>query len=201
MPQSSWRRTTWSIAWSVSAGMRAASTGLPSASATSRSASTSGLGRLPMWVVRMRSVLRFIALNSLSRRLLGRPAIPAVAARHRSQAEVFPQGPAFVFAAKQPAALQLGDDHVDEVLAAARQGGGRNVETIAAGGFEPLLHEIGDVGGRADPRRAGDAGAQVELADRRLLPLHPLDERGAHAAQFLAAQHALGHRLVQLVAR
>src|SRR4029078_2072321 len=40
--------------------MGAAPTGVPSACATKRQASRSVRGRLPMWVVRMRSVLRFM---------------------------------------------------------------------------------------------------------------------------------------------
>src|SRR5262245_15107183 len=134
-------------------------------------------------------------------RLLGGPAIPTVAACHGSQAEVFPQGPAFVLAAKQPAALQFGNDHVDEILSPAGQGGRRDVEAIAGRCFEPLLHGVGDVGGRADPRGAGDPGAEVQFAYRGLLSSHPLDELSAHAAQLLAAQCAVGHRLVQCIAR
>ena len=64
---------------------------------------------------------------------------------------------------------QLGNDHLDEILAATGQRGRRDVEPIARLCLEPLLHGIGDVVGRADPRRAGEAGAEVQLADRRLL--------------------------------
>ena len=70
-----------------------------------------------------------------------------------------------------------------------------------ADALEPLLHGIGDVGGRADLRRAGETGTEVELANRGLLPPHPLDELGAEAAHLLAAQRAVGHRLVQRMAR
>src|SRR6188472_3127614 len=60
------------------------------------------------------------------------PAIPAVAAFHGSQAEVLPQGAAYVLGPEQATALQFGNDHLDEVLAAAGQGGRRDVEAIAA---------------------------------------------------------------------
>ena len=44
---------------------------------------------------------------------------------HAGQAEVAPQGRAFVFGAEEAAAAELGDDEVDEVLDAVRQVRGR----------------------------------------------------------------------------
>ena len=60
--------------------------------------------------------------------LLRGTAVLVAAARHGPQAEVLPQGPAFVLGAKQPAALQFGDDHVDEVLKAVM--GTKDLETV-----------------------------------------------------------------------
>src|ERR1700737_1388249 len=74
------------------------------------------------------------------------------------QAEVFAQGLAFVFAAEEAAALQFGDDPVDEVVEAARDIGEHDVEPVAGGALEPLLHLVGDHRGRATPRE-GAIGA------------------------------------------
>jgi hypothetical protein len=89
------------------------------------------------------------------------PAIPAVAIDHRWQAKIFPQGATFILSAKQPAAPQFGNHHVNEILAAAGQCGRGDVETIAGPRFEPRLHRISDVGGRSDGRGTGKTGTQV----------------------------------------
>src|SRR4051794_5654754 len=51
MPTSRWRRTTSRTAESISCASAASSTGSPSMRAQKRSASSSGRGRLPAWVV------------------------------------------------------------------------------------------------------------------------------------------------------
>ena len=86
---------------------------------------------------------------------------PAVAVDHGRQSKVFAQRPAFVLGAEQATSLQFRHYELDKVFAAAGQDRGRHVETVATLGFEPFLHGIGNVGGRTDLRRAGDAGAQV----------------------------------------
>jgi hypothetical protein len=63
------------------------------------------------------------------------PVIPTVAIYHRSQAKIFPQGAAFILGAKQPAAPQFGNYHVDEILAAAGRCGRGDVEPIAGPRF------------------------------------------------------------------
>jgi Domain of unknown function (DUF4169) len=60
------------------------------------------------------------------------------------QAETFPQGPAFVFAAEEVAALEFGDDAVDEIVEAARDPRAHDVEAVAGVAVEPLLHLVGD---------------------------------------------------------
>ena len=59
------RSTTWRTALSISASSRASSYGLPASCATSRSDSVSLRGRLPTWVVRMRSRLKIMSSLSI----------------------------------------------------------------------------------------------------------------------------------------
>src|SRR5580692_1444122 len=56
---------------------------------------------------------------------LDRPAI-----MRKRQAEIFAQRLAFVFATEQAAALQLGDEQLDDVLQPARKGQRQNVEAV-----------------------------------------------------------------------
>ena len=70
--------------------------------------------------------------SSLQARVsFGGPTVPAIAIDHRPQAKVFAQRPAFILGAEQAAALQFGHDHLDKVLASARQGRRRDVEAVA----------------------------------------------------------------------
>ena len=62
-------------------------------------------------------------------------------------AEVFAQGPAFVFAAEEVAALEFGDDSVDEIVEAARDPREHDVEAVAGVAVEPLLHLVAIIAG------------------------------------------------------
>src|SRR6266404_4428393 len=70
------------------------------------------------------------------------------------EAEVLAQGLAFVFAAEEVAALQFGDDLVDEIVEAARDPREHDVEAVAGIAQEPLLHLVGDHLGGADQSEA-----------------------------------------------
>jgi hypothetical protein len=63
------------------------------------------------------------------------------------EAEVFAQGPAFVFAAEEVAALEFGDDSVDEIVEAARDPREHDVEAVAGVAVEPLLHLVAIIAG------------------------------------------------------
>src|ERR1700722_5645407 len=73
------------------------------------------------------------------------------------QAEVFAQGPALVLAAEQAAALQFGDDPVDELVEPTRDPWEHDVEPVAGVAVEPLLHLVGDGLRGADHRQAAIA--------------------------------------------
>src|SRR5262245_17919245 len=60
-PASRWARTTSITAWRTRASKAPASGTVPVSSASSRTVRSSGRGRLPVCVVRMRSVLAFMA--------------------------------------------------------------------------------------------------------------------------------------------
>ena len=77
------------------------------------------------------------------------------------QPEVFAQGAAFVFAAEEVATLQFGDDPVDEIVETARDPREHDVEAVAGGAVEPLLHLVGDHRGRADHREAAIAAGDL----------------------------------------
>src|SRR5947209_17639567 len=66
---------------------------------------------------------------------------PVLGAR---QAEVFAQSLAFVFAAEEVAALEFGDDAVDDIVEAARDMREHDVEAVAGVAVEPFLHLVGD---------------------------------------------------------
>src|SRR5918993_4299460 len=54
------------------------------------------------------------------------------------QAEIAAQGRSFVLRAEEPAALQLGNDHVDEIPERARQPGRHDVEAVRGAVLEPV---------------------------------------------------------------
>ena len=91
---------------------------------------------------------RFAALQLglLSRALLlplDRPAI-----MRKRQPEIFAQRLAFVFATEQAAALQFGNEQIDDVFEPARKGQRQNVETVGRAAAEPLFERVGDFGRR-----------------------------------------------------
>src|ERR1700730_8589884 len=86
------------------------------------------------------------------------------------QAEIFAQGLAFVFAAEEAAALQFGDDPVDEVVEAARDMGEHDVEPVAGVAAEPFLHLVGDHRRGTNQREAAIAAGDLgELTDRQIV--------------------------------
>src|SRR5436305_14484037 len=93
------------------------------------------------------------------------------------QAEVFAQRPACVFAAEEAAALQFGDDAVDEIVEAARDPWEHDVEAVAGGAVEPFLHLVGDRLRRADHREAAVAAGDLgQLADCQIVAPGALDD-------------------------
>src|SRR2546430_9236203 len=95
------------------------------------------------------------------------------------EAEVLAQGLAFVFAAEEVAALQFGDDLVDEIVEAAGDIGEHDVERVAV---EPLLHLVGDHFGGADHGEAAIAASDLrQLADSQIVAPGAFDDALAAA--------------------
>src|ERR1700731_1533880 len=100
------------------------------------------------------------------------------------EAEVLAQRPAFVFLAKQVAALQLGGDHLHEILAPAWKVGRSDIEAIAGIVLEPVLHDVGDLRRCSNQTETAHAGHfLVQLPDGRLLPFDTFEQLRADAAQ------------------
>src|SRR5690606_11033401 len=102
------------------------------------------------------------------------------------QTEIFPQGCALIGRAEHAAALQLGDDELDEVV----EGGGKvwrqDVEAVCSLVLEPELQHVGYLHGGAN---YGEVTARccdplVELADREIVLVGDLPD------QRLPALHA-----------
>src|SRR5262249_5671862 len=68
MPRSICLRTTSATAWRSRASWAFASTGLPFSLGRTTARRSAGRGRLPTWVVRIRSMLRFMVLPACYRR-------------------------------------------------------------------------------------------------------------------------------------
>src|SRR5271166_4633790 len=114
------------------------------------------------------------------------------------ETEVFAQGPAFVFAAEEVAALQFGDDAVDEIVEAARDPREHDVEAVAGVAVEPLLHLVGDHRWRADQREAAVAAGDLrQLAHRQIVAPGALDDALAAALAGVALGD-LGQRAVEV---
>src|SRR6202022_1086028 len=117
------------------------------------------------------------------------------------QAEIFAQGLAFVFAAEEAAALQFGDDPVDEVVEAARDMGEHDVEPVAGGALEPLLHLVGDHRRGTNQREAAIAAGDLgELTDRQIVAAGAFDDALAAALAGVALRD-LRQRAVEVEAR
>src|SRR4029078_9082449 len=106
------------------------------------------------------------ATPHLMRVLLSRAQLPfgaqgSVAAHRTFEPEILAQCPALIFGTEQAAALQLGHDQLDKLLAPAGQMRRGNVETGTGAVLAPLLHGVGNVSGCTDPGRAGNAGAEI----------------------------------------
>jgi hypothetical protein len=110
------------------------------------------------------------------------------------EAEVFAQGLAFVFAAEEVAALEFGDDVVDEIVDAARDSGEHDVEAVAGVALEPLLHLVGDHLRGADHGEAAVAAGDLrQLADRQIVAPGTFDDALAAALAGIALRD-LGQR-------
>src|SRR6266446_3718457 len=93
------------------------------------------------------------------------------------EAEVLTQGLAFVFAAEDAAALQFGDDPVDEIVEAAGNVREHDVEAVAGVAQEPLLHLVGDRLGGADQGEAAIAAGDLgQLAHRQIVAPGAFDD-------------------------
>src|SRR5438445_7852122 len=104
------------------------------------------------------------------------------AVRGAGQAEILPQGLAFIFAAEEAAPLEFGDDPVDKVVEAARDVREHDVEPVAGVAIEPFLHLVGDHLGGADEREAAIAAGDLgELADSQIVPAGAFDDAFAAA--------------------
>jgi hypothetical protein len=126
--------------------------------------------------------------------LLAVPGCP----RH---AEVFAQGPDVIFAAEEVAALEFGDDAVDEVVEAAGDPREHDVEAVAGGAQEPLRHLVGDHLWRADHREAAIAAGDLrQLADRQVVAAGALDDTLAAALAGVALRD-LGQWAVEVELR
>src|SRR5271166_2828512 len=117
------------------------------------------------------------------------------------ETEVFAQGPAFVFAAEEVAALQFGDDAVDEIVEAARDPREHDVEAVAGVAVEPLLHLVGDHLRGADKGEAAVAAGDLrQLAHRQIVAPGAFDDALAAALAGVALRD-LGQRAVEVEGR
>src|SRR6185437_734550 len=93
------------------------------------------------------------------------------------QAEILAQRPSLILVAENAAPLQFRYYLVDEVVEAGGQEREHDVEAVAAVARQPLLHLVGDPGGRAHKRQAAIAADPLgELAHGELVAGGDIDQ-------------------------
>src|ERR1700730_18396496 len=117
------------------------------------------------------------------------------------QTEVLAQGLAFVFAAEEAAALQFGDDPVDEIVEAAGNVREHDVEPVAGGALDPFLHLVGDHRRSAHQGEAAIAAGDLgELTYRQIVAARAFDDTLAAALAGIALRD-LRQRAIEVEAR
>src|ERR1700757_511758 len=81
------------------------------------------------------------------------------------QPEISSERCSLIFAAQQPARLQLRHDAIDEIVESSGEVGEHNVETVGGFGEEPFFHLVGN-----RSRRANKCQAAIATDTLRELP-------------------------------
>ena len=125
--------------------------------------------------------------RSVLEKMIGRPR----------QAEVFAQRLAFIFATEQAAALQFGNDLIDEIVETAGQIREHDGKAVRAFGLKPFLHFVGDGLCGADHGKAGIAAEPLrELPHGEVFSASKLDGALPPAFRGIAFRNIVRQRLV-----